>query len=475
MWNIFKDNVVNVVFILFISYYLLSCSYYMYQNPNFKCGFAVILFIIVYYFIYTLLKKIQKKDERKLKILIVFISFFIYFVWELFNNTPTVSDYNVLWNAAKDVAKGSFSSQAFDITNYFYWWNHQIGYAIFLGGIVKIIGHNLLLMKIIEFLILSFSNLLFYNLSKKFFSKEIALLSTIIYSTYLFNVGGSGIINNQHMAVFFILISFNFFFKSDKFYNKIFSAIFLGLAYIVRPTVIVFFIALILFLLWKWLKSLNFSNFKSTFCQILILIISFWGVVYSFDLALIKTKTIPDSFLSAHCPYYKFILGIQWQNMHGEGTYNDLVYYNWDYDIYNTDAKNYLISKYKNRFTLDILPFWYEKMIRFSAYPDSQIDFAGTTEKDIVAGMFKYFGYSQYILSLLLIFAFVILSVKNKDNKYNLDLFKIAFVGFFLAHLFIEVQPRYRFEQYFIIALFAGPALQALYNYLLKFKNKNVY
>ncbi len=442
----------------------------MYQNPNFKCGFAIILMIIAYYFIFKLLKKIQKKDEQKLKVIIVLFSFLIYLIWDLFNETPTISDYDVLWNAAKSVADGTFASQAFDITNYFYWWNHQIGYTIILGGIVKIIGHRLFLMKIIEFLMLAFSNLLFYNLSKKFFSKEVSLLNTIIYSTYLFNIGGSGIINNQHMSIFFILIAFNLFFKNDKFYNKIFSAIFLALAYIVRPTTIVFLIAIILYLFWKWIKAFNFKNFKTSLLHCLLIIISFFTIAYGFDFILIKTQTIPDSFLTAHCPYYKFILGIQWQNMHGEGTYDDLVYYDWDYDTYNYDAKNYLTSKYKTRFTIDILPFWYNKMIRFAAYPDSQIDFAGTTENDIVAGMIKYYGYAQYILSLICVFSYIYLSIKKKNDTEHIDLFKIAFVGFFLAHLLVEVQPRYRFEQYFIIALLVGPSLNLFYNYLIKLK-----
>ena len=41
-------------------------------------------------------------------------------LWGIFAKTPPISDYEVLINGAKSMARGEFPTLAFDKTNYFY-------------------------------------------------------------------------------------------------------------------------------------------------------------------------------------------------------------------------------------------------------------------------------------------------------------------------------------------------------------------
>lgn len=157
--------------------------------------------------------------------------------------------------------------------------------------------------------------------------------------------------------------------------------------------------------------------------------------------------------------------------MYGEATYDDLKYYNFDYDEYNLQAKNYIFSKYKNHFSTEVLPFWLEKMVRFAGIPDSQIDWAGDIAKNKNFGhLMKYYGYAQYILCTVLSFFTAILLFKNKIKKgegtYWFTLFEIVFIGFFMAYILVEVQSRYRYEQYITLAIMATPTLILIFDYL---------
>ncbi len=468
-WNFIINHVIDIIFIILIFYYLFACSYYMHFDPSYKCIAVIPIILIIYFVLFNYLLKIQNKNEKKLKLIIVLFSLGIYIIWELFNNTPQLSDYKVLWDAAGDFANGTFSKMTFIKNNYFYVWNHQIGYVVLLGSIVKVIGHHLLLVKIVEFLMLAFSNLFVYNIAKKIVSPKVGLMSTIIYTTLLFNIGGAGILNNQHMAVFFMLWGINILLNKKSVLRCIVCSVFFAIAFIARPTAIIFFIALVAYLIWKFLIDINLKNFKKISIGLLLVVLPFIITLKTYDYILINTKMVPDSALKTHCSYFKFILGVQWQNMHGESPWDDLDYYNFDYEKYNIAAKNYVTSKYKNHFTTEVLPFWYEKMIRFSGYPDSQIDFAGINEKSIVGNMIKYYGYAEYLLCLMAILGSLIILKTKKYDK--LTFFKILFIGFFFAHILVEVQPRYRFEQYTAIAILASPLLVWLND---KFKDRIV-
>lgn len=62
---------------------------------------------------------------------------------------------------------------------------------------------------------------------------------------------------------------------------------------------------------------------------------------------------------------------------------------------------------------------------------------------------------------------------KEKYNKeeYN-ELFKIIFILFFCAHIFIEVQPRYRYDQYIMISLISAPFLNWIFERYGELKSK---
>lgn len=282
IWNFILDNFVNIIFIMLMIYYIVSCSIYTYEDPSFKCVGISILFIFINFLLYKFAITIQNKNEKLFKVFILLLSVILYMIWGLYANTTPVSDYKVLYEGAIEILKGNFSVMSFDKTNYFYWWNFQTGYAVYLSIVMRFIGTSLLSMKIYQIIIMSITNFLIYETCKKMFNKKFALITTMLFITFAFIIGGSSIINNQHDSFFFIMLSIFFYTKNDKLFNKFIAGLFIGIAYILRQTVVIVLVAFICFEIWKLFKN-QFRNWKKLVIAIILLFIPYYFVINTFD------------------------------------------------------------------------------------------------------------------------------------------------------------------------------------------------
>lgn len=472
IYNSFINYFVDIIFILVIIFYFMNCTFYSQENPNYNCYFLIFIILSIYYSIYTISNKLLNNNEKKLKLFIFFGSILIYTFWNFIARTEPVSDYAVLINGAQELLKGNFSKLTFDPTNYFYFYNFQVGYTLYLSLIMKLFGTRIIFLKIIEILILSFSNLLVYLITSKIYSKKIGMISSIIYITLLFNIAGSSVINNQHISTLFVLLSVYILIKNDKKSSKVLSGILLAISYILRQSSIIFLIAYICIYIWKLFKN-YFKDYKIQLLNVLLLIVSFFSFTKIYDFSLKELKVVPNSALDGNAKYFKFILGIQYLGITGSETtdalktqvYYDLEKYNFDYKKYNNDSKKYLINKYKNNLS-DIIYFnMNEKLYKFIGAPDNQINYANTLGiSNFILNIINYYGYAQYILLILLSFisSIIIFKNKKKTNDEYIILFKIIFIGFFLVHIFIEAQTRYRYDQYLMLSIIAAPALERI-------------
>ena len=480
-YNYFLKNSINVLFLIVMTFYLVSCTLYIQNNPNYNISFLIIIILGIYFAIYNLLNKIPPKHENKIKIVILISSILLYSIWNIVCNTKPVSDYAVLIDGAKDMINGTFNKLSFNKENYFYFYNFQVGFVSYLALIMKVFGTKIIFLKFIEILALSISNLMVYMISLKLYNRKIAILSTILYSTLLFNIAGSSIINNQHISMLFILLGIYCLIKDDRIVNKMFCGIFLAIAFILRSSSIIFIIAIICYIIWKCFND-NFEKSGLKIFTIFILIVIPFSLVRTYDYAMKSNNIVSTSAINGNLSSFKFVLGIQGTGITGSETksarktqiYYDLKAYDFDYNKYNEESKKYLKSRYTNH-TKETIRYLNNTMINFAGGVDNQISFSKTEGMDNnIISLFQYYGYAQYVLIIILTFIGSVLSLKsqksNFENKSD-TLFKIVFIGYFIVHIFIEVQTRYRFDQYLILTLLSAPVLYELF---IKLKNINI-
>ena len=114
------------------------------------------------------------------------------------------------------MANGTFSALSFDKTNYFYFYNFQVGFVMYLALIMKIFGSRLIVLKFFEAVAMSLSNVLICKVASVTYDRKVGIIASLIYSFLLFNIAGSSIINNQHISTFIILLAILMFMKEKK-------------------------------------------------------------------------------------------------------------------------------------------------------------------------------------------------------------------------------------------------------------------
>ncbi|MBP3463599.1 MAG: glycosyltransferase family 39 protein [Clostridia bacterium] len=424
----------------------------------------------------TFYKVLENFSIKKYKFILFFMSIVVYTIWGIFAKTQPVNDYGVLFQGSKQMVEGNFKVLSFDKTNYFYFYNFQIGYVMYLAGLMKIFGDSLKALKIIEIIVMSLTNLLICSIGEKIYSKKIGIMSSLIYMLLLFNVGGSSILNNQHIQAFFICLSIYFFLK-EKWQFKIASGITLGISIILRQSSIVILIAYICFILWKLLYN-KFKDAKKLIISMCLITFSFIGILGIFDI--MTNNVAPNSVIHGNLKYFKFLIGMTGGSVYNIPTesaektqvYFDLEKFNFDYDAYNEASKDYLIDSCKN--SREVMTFISRKMISFCGEKDNQVEYGWDNIKEGNAvKVVQLYGYVQYVLLVLLSLAMSMgyfikskdFEFSKKDNHY-IKLLQIIFIGFFLVHIFIEVQPRYRYEQYIMLSLLSAPVLKFIYDKL---------
>ena len=152
---------------------------------------------------------------------------------------------------------------------------------------------------------------------------------------------------------------------------------------------------------------------------------------------------------------------------------------NFDYELYNNECKNFIVNKFTQN-TKETFGHIKNKMLVFCGEEDNQIGFSGNKVQNSKSYIFiKYYGYVQYFLLIVFSLLTVIINVKEskfyntKNNLYQTQiLFEIVFILYFCAHLLIEVQPRYRYDQYLMLAFIASPSIYLLFSIISSKYNK---
>lgn len=383
-------NVINILFIIVGIYYLYTCNKHLVNGIGVLDFFVYIIIIpLIVISVIVVLLKICNKNEKIFIICLIFISIALYSVWNILANTKPISDYEVLINGAKSILEGTFTNKTHDVTNYFYFYNFQIGYVLYLALIMKAFGTSLVSLKIIEILVMTITNVLVYKIAKNIWNKNIGVIASTTYTLLAFNIAGSSIINNQHVGMLFVTIAIYLIVRKKSLLNYILSAVILVLAIILRPSSIIIFIATICFFILKILKGEEKINKKfilTMVSYILVFIISI-GVVENTTKAF---KLAPNGIINSRLTHFKYVLGIVGNGLYGNATqtaektqvYFDLKDLNFDYDKYNEECKKIVREKIKIG-GIDLLrAILSNKMVRFTGGFDNQIDYTELNRTD---------------------------------------------------------------------------------------------
>lgn len=452
------DFIARFLLIAVLGFYILSI--YMIQKDNLGAN-MVVLGTIGFVAMAWLFWKVSRsvKTDRAGLILTLCAEAFVLIIWNLIYKPVPVSDYQVLWEGAERIVDGTFRSEAADVTDYFFFYNFQIGYTMYMAILMKLFGGSLVSLKIAEIVVMTLTVGVLYKTVRLFANVQDSIFCGLVFSFYPFIFLGSGIINNQHEALLFEALAV-FFYLDRKTHHAIWSGVFITVAQIMRPTAMVILLAMIVCsVIYGIVKKDKWSFVKAA--EVLGTYEMLFNVV---NAILIGTGYAPYGIKGTN-PYFKLSIGLTGQGITGQGTtdarhtdlYYDLQTYNFDYNAYKDAAKTYftnLLSTHGFNYN------WiWNKVIDFAGSLDNQYGFADggfNSAHPVVVGFLNMIGLLVYFTSIVFSFIYAILK-KTIVKDEQMMLFSLIYGAYFIVYIFIEKQPRYRYEQYYFLIILGLP------------------
>ncbi len=455
-----STNIVAKVLLLFSLGFCLLSVLFLWEH-NFQiaikvCG--VILFAFLVIFAYLISANIN--SDKTAIVLLLGISLILLGGWNLICDVKPVNDYEVLVEGANAIIDGEFPLMAKEKDNYFYFYNFQIGYAFYLSILLRLFGGSLVALKIIEIIVITITNIVVYKIMRLFFTCKESFFAAVlmVINPYIFM--GSGILNNQHISCLLCLIAIYIYLSAKKFVKYVFCGMLLAVAQTLRPTTTVIFIA---FVLCSLLYGV-FKKEKQLLLGALTILATYFVTFNLINLFFIISDLAPIGIKNSN-PYFKLLLGLTGNGITGRPStdarhtqfYYDLMAFNFDYEAYKVAAKEYLKACFvENKISYQWI---IKKMVYFSGDVDNQYGFANevfNANHSFLVGVLNVVGTLLYFISIL--FSFIQSIIENNVVKNKAYMLWVLIFGLlFFAYVFLETQPRYRYEQYYMLFFLSMP------------------
>lgn len=304
----------------FIATILLISSCVLLLNIVRHFGISLIIFLAVLAVFIVVLRQVKRHYNLAL-LLILFISLALRLGFATKISTPVVSDFSLLYNAAKAYANGDLSHFK---TRYFLNWAYQTPFVLYQAAIIKIIDSALAL-KVLNVIFMVCTNCFIYLIASNIANKNSALICSFLYAIYPEPILYSSVLTNQHMAtcLFYAAIYVLIAAKKYSILRFALSGLLFSLANLIRPESIIAVAAVIITSAFLYIKE----NVKANKRKLLICTAGFLAIYFICQIScsiLIRANGINSNGISNRIPEWKFICGL---NAKTNGTYSSEYHY----------------------------------------------------------------------------------------------------------------------------------------------------
>ncbi|MBC5628086.1 glycosyltransferase family 39 protein [Clostridium sp. NSJ-6] len=414
---------------------------------KFNSTYEIILIIGIFIAILFCSRYLYKiKDEKRFIIALFLVGFIVRLVSVIIIKTEPVSDFKILYDAANNISSGDYNSVLSN--GYFNLWVYQLGFTGYLTVLIKLFGNSVFMIKVINCIVVSLIPLVIYYSAKLIVSKKSAKIVSLAYCFYIGSIVTTSVLTNQHMATLFFYLSIYLLLSNLNGAIKwILVGVCLGLGQFFRPEGAIVILAILLFLLFKNISSLKETtkNIAGGIAAFLIMTLMMQGFSAIFIRAGITKYN-----LSNRDPLWKFSCGL---NPDTKGLYSveDDAFIG-SYEGGRKEA-NMILIKERIKDPKAIIKTMVYKTSVMWADDDTSLSFAFTDDVsyrnmyDTTIKIEKI----QYIIVFIVFTLSIVMMLTRREKFLKNYIYLIIFLGYFFAHLLIEVQTRYR---YFSIPIF---------------------
>lgn len=396
--------------------------------------------------------------ENKFIIFLFLFSFIIRLGVILLVDTPIISDFKVMYDAALEIVNGTDSYKSM---GYFITWGYQMGHVLYQAFLLSIINSAFFL-KIVNCIITSLTVVFVYLISRRICSERSAKISSILYSIFLFPLLLNSVLTNQFLPVLLILIALyillNINFKKKFVISSVVVGILLGLSNIFRSETIVIVFSILLYFVFLFITKVDWKKLIISF---LIIFMGYY-VVFNGTSLLLKATNVSPSGLDILNSSWKFVLGFNYETS-GMYSNQDAAIYAGDSEAAKKEAINRIMQfeKIPLHFLKKTKILWFNSDLSWSISMDEVYYKVLNVINQIWIILFN-------ILAVCSAFRFI----KFKFEKEHVLMCLILLV-YFGVYLLIEVMPRYAYSLQVFEAIIIGISLDYIFKKIKALKKES--
>ncbi|AYE38932.1 hypothetical protein D1B17_09935 [Companilactobacillus zhachilii] len=425
---------------------------------------AVLVFLCAIIFVGAggyCLYRIRDNDanlNRLILISLLLIFAVVALVWLKLVPQTQVSDFKAFWRMAPKALDGKAIYQ-YD-NDYFAKWAYQTGFLVYVMTVVKIFGHNIIAIQLLNVLYQVLILLMSYILAMQLFNKvKIARLSVFILMIDLDWFALNSQADNQYLGMLLFLVTFYLIMK-DKYWTCSLAGVTLALGSIIRPIGPVVIAGIVVYALLYMAIQNNQFHWKNLGKILVTLII--YQVLFSTAGMAIKSSGLNSYGLTNRDSEWKFVVGLD-ANSNGSYDQGMVNRFNLKDSRAKMSHQEHQIIR-ENIQNLNANHGWlkllWNKNETLWAGRAITIDFTGfeTRHSLRVSNFVKLLGYLGTVVLIILSWIGSLRLFKDNPNIKTF-LLVLPLMAYAVVQLLIEVQGRYRLEFLPIIAIIGGLGL----------------
>ena len=386
--------------------------------------------------------------ENKFIIFLFLFSFIIRLGVIVLVETPVISDFKMMYDAALEIVNGTDSYKSM---SYFITWGYQMGHVLYQAVLLNIIN-SVFFLKFVNCIITSLTVVFVYLISRRICSDRSAKISSILYSIFLFPLLLNTVLTNQFLPVLLILIALyillNINFKKKFIVSSVVVGILLGLSNIFRSETIVIIFSILLYFGFLFITKVDWKKLIVSF---LIIFMGYY-VVFNGTSLLLKATGVSPSGLDILNSSWKFVVGFNYES---SGMYTDE-----DASLYSRDSEAADKEAIKRITQFEKIPLHFLKKTKVLWF-NSDLSWSISMD-EVYYKVLNIINQIWIILFNILAVCSVFRFVKLKFDKEHVLMCLILLV-YFGVYLLIEVMPRYAYSLQVFEAIIIGISLDYIF------------
>lgn len=380
-----------------------------------------------------------------------------------------VQDFKTMYDAACQLARGS---REYLQTDYFYNWAYQTGFVAYEALVVRLFGEGLLPLQVLNAVWMAGTGCLVYGIARRFLPETGAMAASLLYALYPGPYFLAAVLTNQHIAVFFFYLGFWLLARREKPSpgGAVLAGLCLAVGNVMRPLGTVIVLALVCWALVRLLRWKGPGVLKAG-APLLAAGVAYFISTELFDWLVRVTGLNPEGLVN-NLPLWKFVLGF---NLESGGAWNQA-----DYNAYYLlprdqapQAMEEIVGQRLSSLGLGgfLQLFWKKSQTMWGSLEYLTWGFGHLNgEAQVLGGLtlsqclnaLNYFDKGVFLLAFLLGGLALVHGVRKGwgDGARLPVMLAFLLCGYYGAHLFIEVQARYRYFLMPVLFLLAGAGAQ---------------